>query len=66
MVSEAIVREDGRRTRHTGGVEGQFVPFDAVAEAPDEERPLYHRLRFPEPLAEPNDHVADVDPWSDA
>ena len=65
MVSEGVVREDGRRTRHTGGVEGQFVPFDSCYNAPDEDRPLYHRLRFPDPIPVPDDHHADIDPWSD-
>ena len=66
MVSEGIVREDGRRTRYAAdGIEGQFVPYDAVAAAPDEDRPLYHRLRFPDPIPVPDDHHADIDPWSD-
>lgn len=62
MVSETIGRAQlDRRTNEYKGT-APFVPYDEV---PAEEAPLYHRLRFPDPIPVPNDHVADVDPWSD-
>lgn len=62
MVSEHIGRVRPDLWRQPREETGPFVPYNDV---PDDEAPLYHRLRFPDPIPVPNDHVADVDPWSD-
>lgn len=62
MISESLGRARPDLRKHPQEDVGPFVPFDEV---PSNESPLYHRLRFPDPIPIPDDHHADIDPWSD-